>query len=335
MEKVIQPKFSILYNNNDITTDIKPFIMALNYIDVVESESDTIEITVDDTDGNWRFIWFPEKGATLDVSIGYDETLIPCGVFTIDEIAFSGPPEKVSIRGLASPISLELRTKKSRAHENKKLSQIAATIANENGLTLLGDFDEDILIKRSTQNDESDLSYLNRLGIEFGYLFSVRDSQLIFSSILNIEATASVTEVSRTDITRYDFTDKGVKTYSAAVVKYRDPNQNKLIKSEVTSSETDVSSDKLEVITKAENMGQAERKAQIALHRSNTRKVKGTLSLFGNPALLAGSSFDLVRMGALSGKYHIIRSNHSLSASSGYTTNIEIKKIGDIDQSRW
>lgn len=336
MEKVIQPKFRIIYDGTDITTDITPFILSINYTDAVDNESDQLSISVDDTQKQWRGLWLPEKGSTLDLSIGLDDVLFPCGVFEIDEIEFSGPPDVVSIRAMATPsFSKTLRTKKSRAHENKTLLQIIERIATENGLSVSGEFDSNPLLERTTQNHETDLSFLRRIATDYGYLFSIRSNDLIFTSILLIEGLTAVGEVSRGQLSSYSIIDKASKTYKGATVKHRNPQTGKLIEGAATASGSGVSGDQLEIITKAENGGQAGRKAEMALHEANTRQQNGTISLFGNPRLLAGNNFDLIRMGALSGVYNITNSTHNLTPSAGYTTTATIKKVGEIDKTRW
>ena len=83
--------------------------------------------------------------------------------------------------------------------------------------------------------------------------------------------------------------------------------------------------------TKAENKQQAEKKAQAALHRANSRQQEGSISLEGQPLLVAGNNFELTGLGQLSGKYHIEKSTHKISATGGYTTDLEIKRVGYVE----
>ena len=71
------PKFTVLYNNKNITADISKHMLSLTYNDKTEGESDEIEIEVEDVDLKWQNSWYPEKGAKLTVTI---ENL-KCGVF--------------------------------------------------------------------------------------------------------------------------------------------------------------------------------------------------------------------------------------------------------------
>ncbi len=61
---------------------------------------------LDDTDGRWLDKWYPGKGDTLTLKMGYQgEKLLSCGTFSIDEIEVSSPASVVSIRGVATSVN--------------------------------------------------------------------------------------------------------------------------------------------------------------------------------------------------------------------------------------
>lgn len=337
MEKVRAPKYQVVYSGKDITEDLLGHVLQITYSDKTDGQSDEISIVVDDTFGLWRNKWIPDKGDTLDVKIGYDGYLFPCGIFQIDDIELSGPPDTVSIRGLAVRITDRVRTKRSYSHQNKTLSQIAQRVAQLNGLILFGaEIVRDIKIEKRSQNRQTDLEFLKDLAAEFGYVFSIRDTRLTFTSIYDLEAADSITEISRADLIRYRLKDTAHKIYRSAEVKYHNPENGELVKAE-WDNETpfETTANILTVYDKAENVQQAEEKARAALHRANTRSQTGSITISGNTAILAGINIELVKMGRLSGVYHVTGSNHSISPSAGYITTAEIKKIGLIDQNRW
>lgn len=349
MEAIKKPQFKVLYSSKDITKDISKSLISLTYNDAEEGESDEISFELEDTDGLWRDAWYPVKGDMMELSIGYDGVLMNCGKFVIDEIALQGAPDTVTIRGLAAATNSPLRTKRSTAHEKQTLKQIAEKLAQKNGLTVQGEI-ANIQIERVTQNRESDLAFLARIAKEYGYLFSVRDKSLIFTSIYGIEGGQPVLDIDRTDLIRYRVTDKSIKTFKAATVKYRDPKSNAVVTATVnagdklsiiTTTAIDIvtgganittSSDVLELDLKAENKQQATTKAQAALHRANTEGQEGNFALYGEPLFVAGNNFMLTGMGKLSGKWHISKSSHTISRSGGYVTTLEAKRIKDVDK---
>lgn len=130
---VPEPNFKVLYNGKNITADISKYMLSITYNDKTKGESDEVEIELEDVDALWQNAWYPEKGANLDVTMGD----LRCGIFQIDEIEVKGPPSTVLIRGMATGITNSLRTKKSDAHENKTIRQIAQKVAQNNELTLI------------------------------------------------------------------------------------------------------------------------------------------------------------------------------------------------------
>jgi outer membrane protein OmpA-like peptidoglycan-associated protein len=141
---------------------------------------------------------------------------------------------------------------------------------------------------------------------------------------------------------RYSIKEKATKVYKKAVVKHHNPKTNKVTKAEIEakpqdgqSSELQINSehissqDELVIHARVENLQQAEEKARAALHQANSKHQEGSITVPGNPLLVAGNNFDLTGMGALSGKYQIIRSMHRIGRD-GYTTDLDIKRIGEV-----
>lgn len=335
--EVRQPYIKVLYNGTNISEDISRYMLSLTYTDKVADESDELEIELEDSDGLWRGQWYPDKGAKLDVTIGYSDMTLRCGVFEIDEIELSSPGDIVRIRGLAAGITKALRTKRSYAHEKKTLRQIAQTAAARNGLTVEGTIPE-VRFERITQNRETDLGFLKRIGAEYGCLFSVRDQKLVFTTIYDIEDRTPSGEIDRLDLTAYSFKDKAAKTYKDAKVSYHNPKEKKVVATEYATSKernadgfayTQIATGDTKMIyTKAENKQQAEQKAKAHLHKANSVQQEGSIDLEGNPLMVAGNNFTLTGMGKLSGKWHVEESTHSISKSEGYKTSANVKRVG-------
>lgn len=342
MEAIVpKGRYKIVYEGKDITTDILPYVIDLTYEDKEKKASDTIELRLDDTDAVWRDAWYPSKGDKIKLSIGKGDLLVECGTFEVDEIELEGPPDTVVLRAIAAGFSKTTRTKKSTAHEKQTLKQIAQKVASSNGLTLQGEI-ENIKIERVTQNDETDLTFLRRVADEYGYVFSIRDTKLVFSSIYKLEDGKAVRTLDRTDLTRYQLRDKSSKTYKKAKVQYHNPATNEVVTYETdkATNKDGVSynqikaSDTLVIKTKAENRQQAEAKAKAALYKTNSKQQEGTLSVEGDPLLLAGNNFELTGMGAMSGKFHIESSRHRISRGGGYITDILVKRVQAITGSK-
>lgn len=332
----------ILYNGLDITKDISGSLISISYTDNVDAKADDISITLDDTALLWANEWYPEKGAELRIIIGIGGTEVNLGAFEIDEITISGPPSQIEIKGISAGAGKPLRTLSSYAHEDKTLKEIAQTIAEKNALQVEGNI-APIRIKRATQNRETDLSFLNRIAREYGYFFSIRDSVLVFTSIYDIDARNISASIDISKIASYSFNDRLIGTYKKAEASYRNADTGQTVKAtdsresnEGGQAITDkTSDDTLIVRSKAETTQQAEAKAKSALYRANVSGQTGRISVEGNPLLLAGNAIDLTGFGALSGKYRIESSSHSIQGGEGYITELEVKRIGYISEAEF
>ena len=80
---------------------------------------------------------------------------------------------------------------------------------------------------------------------------------------------------------------------------------------------------------RAETDGQAKAKTVSSLKKKNKEKVTGSFSVPGNPKLVAGVNIELTGIGSFSGKWHIVSSTHTIDTSSGYITDVELRKIID------
>lgn len=61
VSEVLQPTFTLWYQQKDITNDIAPYVTSVTYTDSIKNESDAIEVRLDDTDGRWMDKWYPVR----------------------------------------------------------------------------------------------------------------------------------------------------------------------------------------------------------------------------------------------------------------------------------
>ena len=89
--------------------------------------------------------------------------------------------------------------------------------------------------------------------------------------------------------------------------------------------------DDLEINERSENEDQSEAMGGAALLKNNTNQQEATVKVTGNPLLVAGSNIQFTGVGKLTGKYHIVSSEHDISKDSGYTTTLNMKRVGFIE----
>lgn len=326
-----QTTYELLYNGRAITADVLPWLNGFTYTDKESGESDELEVNFSDADALWRGEWQPAKGDTIEASIFKGGGVLQCGLFTVDELVYSGGKSSgrnFSIKALAAGITNQVRTKTSFAHENKTLTEIVNTVAAKHGFRVLGDI-KPIPIGRITQYRKSDLAFLQQLAQRFGYAFSIRDKQMIFADMYQLEAAQPGLVLKESDLAGWSITDKSTKTYTAAKLKHFSSREKKVVEHGETETKfLRNKKDVLEIRARAENKQQAEMIAKAALHRANSFQQAGTITTEGNTLLLAGAVVGLENMGRISGRYYITQSTHTVTKSAAYTTEAEVKKVG-------
>lgn len=340
---VLSPVFTLWYLQKNITNDIAPYVTRVTYSDNIKSESDTIEVELDDTDGRWLDKWYPGKGDTLTLKMGYQgEKLLSCGTFSIDEIEVSSPASVVAIRGVATSVNNALRTKSSRGFESTTLAAIAGRIAKKHQLKLVGSI-ESIKIDRVTQYAETDVSFLRRLASEYGYAVKVVSDQLIFSHLATLRGQEPVKQLKPQDVARFSLRDTINRVYKSAKVKHQKSSSKKLIVYEADggTSESDkqtkggkvTSADSLKVNSRVSDPDSAKIKADSALASHNEYQQNGSLTLMGTPQLTAGNKIELVGFGQLSGPWLITTARHAFDRNSGYVTELDVAR-GPVTQGK-
>lgn len=343
--KVPHPVFRLSYEQKDISSDVTPYVRSVTYTDYLQGQSDELEVELEDADGRWIGAWYPGMGDKLTLRIGYDgEPLLPCGSFEIDEIGFGGAPSIVTIRGLATGVTVPVRTKEHKPYENTTLAAIAQRIAKRHKLQLVGTIKE-IRIDRATQFKERDVEFLTRLAREYGYAFKITGRKLVFSELAALREREAVTELAYTDLARFDFRDKIKDVYDAVSAKRHDPKSKKLISyymkadgsvgerpsSGSGTSGRATSQDTLKVNNRAGSKATLQAQAKAALETSNLQKTTGSITTFGNPKLVAGNTVALSGLGKLSGKYLIESARHRIERKSGYSSELELKRVAPAE----
>lgn len=325
---VKKPQWILVYEGKDITTRISPYVLSASYTDHLSGEADELEIVIEDRDRRWLNTWLPQKGDRVALRFGYEgEALMEAGEFQIDEVEFNGPPDTVSIKGLAAGVKASLRTKRSAAYERQTLQRIASQIAARHGLTMRGKVPA-ITLARSTQHKETDLAYLKRISDTFGLVFSVKGRDMVWHDQDTLDAAASIVTIKRQGLPgRYTLRTKTAHVYRACTVTYFSSKLKREI-SHTFNAEGIKTGDVLRLVQRAESKGQAERMAKAALRRSNGRQTEGSFDLAGDIKLRAGRNIDIQGWGELDGQYQILKATHRVERGGGYSTSVEFSMNG-------
>ncbi len=335
MVSVQRPDFSLFYEKTNITADIEPHLIELNYTDYLEGQSDELTVRFEDISGKWIRQWFPTQGDKLKAAIGYASgQLVDIGAFEIDEVEYEYKPSVITLRALSTGVTKASRTLQPKAYEKTTLAQIVAVVAKRLQLKVVGKI-KHIPIQRVTQYQERDVEFLSRLAREYHHSFKIVDEQLVFSDKSDLGMAAPVAVLDESQCKTIRLRDRikdaakqvdvsGFDVNGKQVVKKTKKKQGlrKNIKQAQTSNE-----DTLKIVTRGESHEQIDACAQAALETQDEERCAGEITIIGNPKLVAGATIMLRNLGIFSGKYLIKSSRHSIAREQGYITNIEVRMI--------
>ncbi len=332
-QPVKTPQWELIFNGKDYAKRLTPFTLSVCYTDPLEGEAAEIEITLEDKEDLFKNDLLPGKGTTISLALGYQgEPLLQCGDFQVDEVEFSGPPDTVTIRTMAATIKPDLRTARSAAYENTTLAAVAKKIAARHGLTIVGTVPE-MRIQRITQHQETDLAFLRRVAAQWGYVFSVRGSKLIWHDQEALDGAPPVITLTRDHLAgHYSFRSKSDRVYRAARVTYWNPKLKKDVTRTITIATVGVpwggSGDTLNLVERCESLAQARIKAKAAIRRANGRQMEGNITVYGTRHLVAGVNLLTSGWEKLDDTYQAVKSVHRIDRTAGYTTTIDFGHNG-------
>ncbi|MDM9282910.1 phage late control D family protein [Providencia rettgeri] len=177
-ELVKQPAFDITIGGKQILS-LNDRLIGLAITDNRGFEADTLEITIDDTDGK---IELPPRGVEVSIAIGWlGEPLIHKGIFTVDEISHSGAPDQVIITARSADFRQEFNVKREYSWHDIKVGKVVSAIAGRYNLTpAVSKQLIDIEIDHADQTNESDISFLSRMAEMLGAIATIKNGNLLF-----------------------------------------------------------------------------------------------------------------------------------------------------------
>lgn len=181
------PKFKVEVigkdkKRNDITQVVTARLGSLSIIDNRGFEADTLDLELTDHDGK---LALPPRNAAIDVAIGWEgQQLIKKGQYLVDEVQYSGAPDKLTIRARSADLKGSLSEQKERSFHNIKLEALVEQIGKENGLEAFVGFEyEKDIVDHIDQTNESDINLLTRLAEQFGAMATVKNGVLLFMKL--------------------------------------------------------------------------------------------------------------------------------------------------------
>lgn len=175
------PAWTISADGTDLTTALAARLLSLRLTDASGLDADLLELTVADPRG---MLEMPKLNARLEVSLGYQGGgLVRMGTFVVDGLELANAPRVLTISAHGADLTATLRDRRTDSFEATTVGAVVQEIAARQGLTPavspgLGTR----ALARVDQTNESDISFLTRIGQWFDALVSVKDARLIFAA---------------------------------------------------------------------------------------------------------------------------------------------------------
>ena len=143
-EKARRAGIALSYNGENMTKQLKGYTESFQYTDIASGESDSIEMTLDNSDMRFFRTNMPKKGDKIAASIQLNnwtkkgETkAFKCGRFILDDLSFSEPPLVCEIGAVALPVKGEFKNRKrTKTYKDATVQEIASSIAKRAGVKL-------------------------------------------------------------------------------------------------------------------------------------------------------------------------------------------------------
>ena len=319
----MKPAFRILADQNDVTDKVRDRLLSVRVTDEVGLCSDAVEIRLDDREGA---LVLPELGSRLEVSLGYvSQQLVPMGVYTVDELRMSGPPQTLAVRAQAADlVEGTLQSSRTLDWEDVALPDLVARIAADHGYRpRVDEAFSQIVVRRLDQVDESDMHLLTRLGRTYGAVAKPAGGYLLFVSAKAGKsaggADVETVELRPCDVSSWRATRAERRRYRAVVAHWQDTSAAARVAVRVGEESGGP------VRSLRETFADEEQARTVAAARLKAagRALKVSLTLPGDPRLAAETPLRLSGFRTeVDGIYVVHRAEHELSGS-GYRTRLE------------
>ena len=181
------PDFRITLDGKDLSPQIRPRLISLTITEKRGGDADQLDLVLDDSDGR---LALPPEGAVLTVELGWKAGtgvaigLVDKGRFKVDEVEHSGPPDAVVIKASAADFASSLTTRREQSWHATTIGAVVKAVAGRNKLEArCAPSLASVAVKAMSQERESDIAFLRRMGREHDAVATIKAGCLIFAPI--------------------------------------------------------------------------------------------------------------------------------------------------------
>lgn len=172
------PLFSIKMGGK-VLKELADRVISISLTDNRGFEADQLTLELDDSAGD---VALPGRGVELSLWLGWmGEALIFKGVYTVDEVAHDGPPDRITVTARSADFREEFNVKREVSWHDVTVERVVSAIAKRYDLKAqISDILMGVEIDHADQTQESDMSFLTRMAEMLGAIATVKNGSLLF-----------------------------------------------------------------------------------------------------------------------------------------------------------
>lgn len=298
---------------------------AFTYTDIADGQSDSISVTMHDINKEWIGSRKPKKGAALGAKIAISdngaERTFDCGSFILDDISFSGRPLSCTLGAVSVPADDDFKSlPKTVTWEKTTVKDIASKIAQSAGVKLVYDAPS-VRIDETEQNGETDSAFLYSLCGKYGLGMKVYNHKIVIFDIAEYEEKGEAAVITETDVLSWSINETIDGTYTGVKLNYTNPDIDDTISVTIGTGGRMYAMN-----VQADSRHDAELQAAAKVNAANRKIQTMSVTVMGNPDIVATQCVRISGFGAYDGKYYADSVKHSVG-NSGYRTQITMHRV--------
>ena len=221
---------SVEYNGVNLQDVISnELVNTVTYNDNASDTIDDISIELRNTSKKWLGDWSPLKGDEIKFGIFVenwscenDNHKLNCGMFSVDEVDYSGRPLVVAIKALAIPKDIEFtETLRNRKWQNVSIKRLASDLVSKYSFELIWDTNKNVIIESIEQSNVTDSNFLKDTCKKYGFSVKTYSNKIVIYHEGEYEKKASVLRIKESDVESWNLKSTINDTgYTEVVLKY-------------------------------------------------------------------------------------------------------------------
>ena len=331
---------SVVLNSVNITNAIVPDILSLTYTDLLEAGASTFDLEI--RNKGRSLATPPTMGDYLEIKFGYQGSVseVNTGTCRVDDVIREYGHDTLRIGARAYDYGIGLKSNVGSSgkiiFQNSTLRSIVQTIASQFSLTLVGTSSISTEVVGTTatlgssnivtESGDTWLDLAQKLAVKYGYAFNLKLGQMLFRSYDSLNAQGYSVLLTSTDLVpRPRFRENIVGNYQKATVASKTGTTVTLTDNTIPGVR-----DTVDLTSEGyyNSINNAVLRATGAIIESNKDRHIGQVKIPGNPNAIAGNNAYITTLDDRDeGMYGIDRAVHTLSASEGWTVQLDLRKI--------